>query len=94
MKRVLLIVALAIVSIATTSAQYASTYEVQTLPELSTIADTTSSPFTHVLSVLIIFYSLVVVVLTFKLFGLCENVKELTKDVKNLADYISSTNRQ
>lgn len=89
MKRVLLIVAFAIVSIATTSAQCASTYEVQTFSELNTIADATSSPFTQVLLVLIIFYSLAVVVLTFKLYGLCDNVKELTNIVKNIQQNIS-----
>lgn len=92
MRRILLIAALAIVSIATTSAQYASTYEVQALPELSAIADTTPSPFTQVLCVLVVFYSLAVVVLTFKLFGLCENVKSLTQVVKNIEQKLTKDN--
>lgn len=93
MRRILLIAALAIVSIATTSAQYASTYEVQALPELSAIADTTPSPFTQVLCVLVVFYSLAVVVLTFKLFGLCKNVKNLTQVVKNIEQKLTKDNQ-
>lgn len=93
MKKALLIVVIAIITVATTSAQYMETYEVQALPELSAIADTTPSPFTQVLCVLVVFYSLAVVVLTFKLFGLCENVKKLTQVVKNIEQKLTKDNQ-
>ena len=93
MKKALLIVVIAIITVATTSAQYMETYEVQALPELSAIADTTPSPFTQVLCVLVVFYSLAVVVLTFKLFGLCENVKNLTQVVKNIEQKLTKDNQ-
>lgn len=93
MKKALLIVVIAIITVATTSAQYMETYEVQALPELNAIADTTPSPFTQVLCVLVVFYSLAVVVLTFKLFGLCENVKKLTQVVKNIEQKLTKDNQ-
>ena len=96
MKKALLIVALAIVGIATASAQYQTTEYItpEQIAEAIDVVDTSVSTWSNVVWAIVIFYSLVVIVLTFKLFFMCDNVKELTKDVKNLAHYLSSTNRQ
>ena len=86
MKKALLIVALAIVSIATASAQYDTTEYIMPaqVTEVIDVTSTTASPWLNVVWAVIVFYSLVVIVLTFKLFIMCDNVKELTKLVKNI----------
>lgn len=86
MKKALLIVALAIVCIATASAQYDTTEYIMPaqVAEVIDVASTPASPWFNVVWAVIVFYSLVVIVLTFKLFIMCDNVKELTKLVKNI----------
>jgi hypothetical protein len=91
MKRAILIVALVIISLATASAQYQTTEYTapKQIAEAIDVVDTSASTWSNVVWAIAIFYSLVVIVLTFKLYFMCDNVKELTTIVKNMQQNIS-----
>ena len=86
MKKLSLIAIAVLIGITTAAAQYSNSFEVTASAQPFESIEPALSLWEYLILFLSVFYGLAVIVLTFKLFTLCDNVKELTKTVKNFVE--------